>query len=239
MRLGNARARGARGRAGLSLVELVIGSSIMVILGMSLASSNAAMRDMTFSSGTQEQLQTRARRAMDRIASDLRLAAPITFTGVGAPLTYPLIYGSGPVNPDYLAQDHAFEATPKLAQPGDSDFGPDVGLLMVLPDDADGDGAPDFDLATGELLWDLDGRVSYTRRPGADGRPSLMRTVDGGVSQIVVRDLELLQFDVNSPANPTIPLSTVRVRLGLRAVDDDGRVHRYMSEFLVRMRSHD
>lgn len=234
-----ARVRAARrAQRGLSLTELMIGSSILVVLGFSIASSNATMRDMTFSSTTQSQLQDQARRAMDRIAADIRWAGPLTLVDIAGTLEYPLIYDAE-IPQGYDADEHQFEPAPKAADQGDSDFGLDLGILLLRPADANGDGAPDFDLATGELTWGIDERVSYSRRAGMNGEGLLVRTVDGGATQIVARNLELLRFEMTSPVNPDVPLDTVRVRIAFRDRGSDGVEHRYATEFLVRMRSHD
>ncbi|MEO0651827.1 MAG: hypothetical protein AAFZ65_14220, partial [Planctomycetota bacterium] len=211
--------------------------SVLAVLGLTIATSTTTMRDMAFSSTTQDQLQLQARRAMQAISADLRRAADATLDTDGNELQYPLIYDSNGIDPLYLGDDHTFQVVPKLAEAGDADFGVDEGILFCVPADANGDGSPDFNLATGTLTWDTGARVSFSRQLSADGRPALVRTVDGGAQRVIARDVELLQFDVNSIATPEVPLDAVRVRIGFRATSRDGHQYRHRTEFLVLMRS--
>lgn len=227
------------GRSGLTLLEMTIGLSVLAVLGLTIATSTATMRDMAFSSSVQDQLQLQARRAMQAIATDVRLSANVNLDTGGANLDYPLVFTDAGPDAAYDADDHDFETAPKSAEPNESDFGGDEGLLLCIPADADGDGSPDFDLATGELVWDTGARISYSRRQGIDGRSHLVRTVDGGASRIVARDVELVQFDVNSLASPDVPLNSVRARVAFRATGQDGHEYRYRTEFVVLMRSSD
>jgi hypothetical protein len=175
---------------------------------------------------------------MDRISADLRRAADLSVVDVNGTANYPFVFEED-IPALYDAELHEYDGVPKAATPDDSDFGVDRGILVLLPADDDGDGAPDFDLATGELVWDFDGRVSYARRPGANGEGLLVRLGDDGTREVVARHLELLGFEMTSPATPDVPLDTVRVRLAFRATDLDGVEHRHATEFLVRMRSHE
>ena len=229
--------RARASRAGLTLVEMLIGTSILAVLGLTIATSTATMRDMTFSSSTQDQLQQQARRAMSVISADLRRAAAANFDVGGGELEYPVVFRPGDLDGAYLAEEHDFDAAPKLAEDGEGDMGDDEGILFCIPADDDADGSPDFDLATGELGWDLDGRISYSRQLGADGRTSIVRTVDGGDQRVVARDVELLEFDLHSVETPEVPLDSVRVRIAFRATSSGGDVYRHRAEFLVRMRS--
>ncbi len=238
MRLARGWRNAAQGRRGLTVLELMIGSSILILLGLGIATSTATMEEMTFQSGVDDHLQHQARKAREALSTDLRLAGELSVSIDGAALDYPHLFEPGDLDSKYGGFEHDADPAPKAAEPGDVDFVEDRGVLMLMPADADEDGAPDFSLITGELSWAHDERVSYTRRWSSDGRSSLVRTLDGGQARIVARDVEYFRCEMNSPQAPEVPLGAVRVRIGFRAADPDGVTHRHALEFLVRMRSH-
>jgi hypothetical protein len=226
-----------RGHAGLTMVEMAIGTLVLVILGLSLASSTSSMRDLAVLSKVENRLQDQAAKALQWITADVRRAGSVVVDTGAAILSFPHLFEAGQTDPDYVADEHDHEPVPKLAVEGEIDFGEDREILLVLPRDDDGDGAPDFDLVAGQLIWDVGRRISYTRQLGPDGRTTLLRRDDEGTVQAVARDVERVVFDLQSVASPEVPLDTVRVRLYFRSRDDDGQTYRYHTEALIRMRN--
>ncbi|MHC4262609.1 MAG: PulJ/GspJ family protein [Planctomycetota bacterium] len=232
-------AEATRTRRGLTMVEMIIGVAVLTILGLSIASSTGSMKDMSLSGATQERLQLEARKAIRAIAQDIRLTANTTIEVDDVSLPYPVFFGSEEIPPLYEAHDHDHDLAPKASEEGDYEYGEDQSILFVLPADEDADGAPDFSIATGLLAWESEERVSYSRQLDGEGRPCLMRAVDGEGPRIVARDLELVRFDHFSVETPEVPINTIRVQLSFRAESERGHTYRHRVETLIRMRSKD
>jgi prepilin-type N-terminal cleavage/methylation domain-containing protein len=219
--------------AGFTLLEMVIALSVLLLLFGSIAQSMGSMQRLQTTGSTGSRLQREAERALDRVIEDLRLAGRVEVPGVGL---YPHVFQGG-VPAAGFPQEHAHDLAPKTAIVGDPDFGLDEGLLLLLPQDFDGDGNPDINMLDNTLLWSLGAEVSYTRQSQPDGRNVLMRTVTGEAPRVVARDLEWLEFTPGNAVNLDVPLGCVRVRLFFRAISDTGVTQRARAEATVRMRN--
>lgn len=220
-------------RAGFTVLEMVIALTVLLLLFGSIAQSMGSMQRLQTTGSTASRLQREAERGLSAVIDDLLLAGRVDVPGTGL---YPHIFEGGTPGGAYPIE-HSHDIAPKTAVVGDPDFGLDESLLLLLPQDFDGDGNPDVSMVDNTLIWGLGAEVSYSRQSQPDGRNVLMRTETGEAPRVVARDLEWLEFTVGDAANLDVPLGCVRVRIFFRATSDTGVVQRARAEATVRMRN--
>ena len=224
-----------RPRAGFTILELTISSTLLVMMVASLALSLSRLSSLQKSIETEIRLQDMASSALATILDDLRRSAFVDANGV----TYPHLFEDGNAALEFNQHDH--QPAIQAAQPGDPDFGPIREIVFVLPDDADGDGVPDLD-PSGEVIWTAQ-EFSYVLNTGADGINRLERRTDALEPATVAQFVERVEFDSgpnagNSiPTELTMPFNTVRVRIWFRAVDGNGHLHTYFVQASTRFRN--
>ncbi len=219
----------AEGRRGFSMLEVMLSTSILVIVLGSLAVSVGSMQDLAATARQRGELQITGQRAVLAILGDLRRSGTVVVGGFG----YPLVFDGG--DPGAGHPQHAHIPASKSGAPGDEDAGPDRSILFVLPLDEDGDRRPDVDV-NGELLWD-DAVHGYVLVTGADGVNRLERWVEGLPPRSVARYVERMVFDDAASSGWEIPLDSIRVRLYLRKIDASGQVQRFFIEAVVALRN--
>ena len=216
--------------AGFSLIELLISTTILLVLTGVMLKSLSTLRSATVSSSTMSRVQEEGERALRRILSDLQRSSSITLAGK----TYPFLFDDG--NPlDNGFANHAHPATTRMARPGDLDFGPNREIVFLQPADADGDSVPDVGPG-GNLSWSPN-EISYVVVTGADGVNYLQRRVNAGQPVRIASHVERLVFDDQVTSGFAIPLRAVRVQIFFREPDDEGSLTRYSTQALTRMRN--
>jgi type II secretory pathway pseudopilin PulG len=215
------------GRAGASLVELLITIMIFVTLIAGAFASLNSMMGLAKSADASARLQSDAQRALGSIARDMRNSGLVT---VGT-VAYPGFFLDG--NPAAPFGAHVHAAPIKSAAPGDADFGPNREIVFALPADADGDRRPDVD-AAGAAVWDAR-EFSYVVVADAEGRNHLERRIDAASPVRLASDVERLVFD-DTATDPSVPFGAVRVRIFFRA-REAGRTIRQAAETTVRLRN--
>ena len=83
------------GRAGFSVLEMIISIAVLSLLAGSLGLALARMRGMTDSSNTQAVLQDSCERAMRRIFADLSRSGVVTRPGAVVEVDYPYLFEDG------------------------------------------------------------------------------------------------------------------------------------------------
>jgi hypothetical protein len=208
-RFGGAAGRGRRrgSRSGTTLLEVVIGASVItVLLGVLSAATLSAERAQA-QSATLRDLETRARRAVDRIAIELGGAGraglvpqPVAPLG-SSTLAYQL-------NEGWTGSGVQWSAQTRIAHspsPGDPGFGLD----------RDGDGIVDA------------GRVVWVRNEGLPDERSVVWVQ--GVSELAEGELANGEDDNGNGLIDERGLSfelagdTLRIRLTLEHIEPDGR----------------
>lgn len=216
-------------KAGLTLVELSIGVTLMFIMSGVLVLAMQNMGRLAVANESKANLQTMADDALFEIVEDLRVSSEMQMGGS----QFPHVFDGGV--PDVNFADHAHGLPASLAEAGDPDAGLDREVIFLLPADADGDGRPDVD-GNGRLQWAAD-EISYTVVTGADGINVLQRRVNGADPRIVGRHVERFVVDTAESSGWTIPLKSMRVRLFFRKIDGNGQTLLYQNEAVVAMRN--
>lgn len=221
-------------RAGFTLLELMIGSTILLLLAGSVWETLHSMKSITIVGTVETHLQKQSEKAMTSIFGDLQTSGRVEDAGT----VFPYSFTEGEPD-DYHDPDqwHGHEPATKTGDPElDADALPDQELIFLLPADDNADGIPDVDPIEGELLWD-DDTVSYSVRTLADGSNVLMRKAGAEAPSVVARDVERCDFEVFGDTGAGLLIDQVRVSLFFRKTDEDGRVYRQRMTAVVRMRN--
>jgi prepilin-type N-terminal cleavage/methylation domain-containing protein len=227
-------------RGGFSLLEVLVATTILLVLVGSLATTLGAMKGVTTAGGTQSRLQEAGERILKLIAKDMKRSG---FVQVGGK-DYPFLFNEGNADQDWQGTPtagfsvHSHPAPTHAAQPGELDFGLTREAVFALPQDADADGVPDIDV-NGALVWDAQ-EFSYVLVTRPDGINYLERRTDGTDGRVIGMFVERIAFDHNASTLLTpdpVPLGAMRVQVFLRQQDGEGSVHRYTARAVVRMRN--
>lgn len=232
--IGN-RVRHAGARSGFTVLEMAIGSMVLLLFAGTIIETLDSMKVGALNSRVEDRAQHNARRALDAIVEDLAYSGLITSAG----REYPLHFDDGVLDGDYdpfglIAHPPADEHSNN----GRADFGPNREIVMLHPADANDDGVPDIvDIVDGQLAWDVDQPISYTLETDPSGTNVLVRRQGDSPERVVARDVERIRFLSSEDTGFQIPLDAVRVELHLMLFDDDGHAYRYRTETTVRMRN--
>lgn len=220
--------------AGFTLVELMIGSTILLLLAGSVWETLDSMKRITIVGTVETHLQKQSEKAITAIFGDLQVSGRVEDFGT----VYPYSFSDG--NPDDYHDPNEWHSHPPATKSGNpaihADALPDRELLFLVPADSNADGVPDVDPAEGELLWDGD-TVSYSVRTLADGSNVLMRKAGAEAATLIARDVERCEFEVFGDTGANLLIDQVRVSLFFKKVDEDGRVYRHRISAVVRMRN--
>lgn len=216
-------------KAGLTLIELTLGVSLMLVVGGTLVLAMESMGSLASSNQRKANLQTMADDALFEIVEDLRRSSEMEFGG----LNYPYWFDGGVPNADFAVHAHA--PADDQAEAGDDDAGLDREIVFLLPADVDQDGRPDVD-GNGDLTWDAT-EVSYSVRTGPNGVNQLERRTDALNPRVIGTYVERLVIDTSESSGFVIPLESVRVRLFFRQLDKDGTLLRYSNEAVVALKN--
>jgi len=251
------RRAGKRTSRGFTLVEVVVATTVLMVMAGSLITAMQGMRGLTDAGNLEVKLQEAGERALSRMVEDLRRSGFVEVDlGGGPPLqSFPYIFkdgdptlgwtwgidptGANPDNTDPPVTNmgvHAHAPAAKAAQPGDPDFGPNQEIVFVIPADADLDGVPDID-ASGDIVWSPN-QISYVLVTRLDGVNYVERRVNGVNNQKVAMNVERLVFDDNtSSGGGAVRVNTIRIEIHFRQVDSQGLVHRYVAQTSLRLRN--
>lgn len=254
-------------RSGFTLIELVIGVTILAVLARMLIGTSKASSGITTAGNVQAEVLRMSERAMQTILADLRRSAYGTVDG----LDYPHVFDGGVAGVGFSDFTHTPAATAATA--GEADFGVMRSIVLAKTSDLDGDGRPEIDVDGNgypELDGDGDGvptddpidlagvwdptlasidpdtglvwsheAIGYAVLPGPDGRGQLVRMVGGlaGEQTVLATGVERIQFDTPDSSGFAIPTGSVRVQVFFRKPDPDGHVYRSRYEATVRLRN--
>lgn len=138
------------GRAGFTLIEMILGVAVLAVLARMLISASDSMSGLTESGNIEARIQRESDRAMGQIMEDLRMSGFETVNG----RNYPYVFDGGQA--DGAFGGFTYQAAPQSAAPGDPDFGVIRSIVLCLPSDFDGNGRPEID-ADGDGTPELDG----------------------------------------------------------------------------------
>ena len=179
-----------RRRRGFSLVEAMIATVIfLVVLGAVYGTVNSGQQFSAVQK-TMAKAQMDARKALERITSELRMSGWRQNPAHGEP-PYPHIFTNGAASGAYADESHAPPA--QHVGPGNPAYGDVREIVFKIPVDLDGDGLP-TDGTTGEVEW-CPYDVSYVLVTDAGGVNTLLRREDGVTTEILARHVERITFD--------------------------------------------
>ncbi len=144
----------ARQRTGSTLLEMIIGVTILAVLAQMLIGASTASSAVTEVGNIEGEVFRQSERAMSRILGDLRSSGFVEMEG----REYPHVFEGGDAGAGF--EDHDHVPGPMAAAPGDADFGVMRSIVLCLPSDLDGDGRPELDAdndGTPELDRNRDG----------------------------------------------------------------------------------
>ena len=216
-------------KAGFTAVEVVIGALLLALLARALVETSGSMSRITSAGNIQTLLHDQGERAMRSIVTDLKLSG---FASVGEK-DYPYIFDGGEASD--LFNEHVHVPANPHGEPNDADYGASREIVFLLPDDADGDSRPDFDVVNG-VQWS-NNEISYVVVTAADGQNYLERRTNGAAPRRIASGIERVVFDTPASCGYEIPLDSVRIRLFLRRTDDEGRVVRQETVVTVNLRN--
>ncbi|MEZ5976836.1 MAG: hypothetical protein R3F34_01270 [Planctomycetota bacterium] len=227
--------RARSGSAGFTVLELSIGSLVLLLFAGTIVETVTAMRNGTLSTRVEDRAQQNSRRALDWIVEDLAYSGLVQSDG----RSYPLHFDDGDVDADYDLYgliDH--EPAVEHSTSGRDDFGVNREIVFLHPADADDDGVPDVaDVVAGQLVWDTAQPISYTLETDDSGTNVLVRRVGNTGSRVVARDVERIRFLDSKDTGYQIPLDAVRVEIHFLMYDQHGHAYRHRAETTVRMRN--
>lgn len=249
---------GRRAQRGFTMVELLVGTTILFVLAAALTQSVSSMKKLTVQGTVDSQLQNMAEHALAQITRDLKHSGFSTVAGT--PYPYLGLVDGVPTGATAAAfTAHAHAAPAHSAQNGASDFGPNREMVFLAPQFvemkrlSDGSNIPAADQppggltvvkvysvpaidGSGHMAWD-GVEYSYVVVQHADGVNHLERRANGANPTSVAHHLERVTFESNNEDLFDIPLNAIRVRLWFRERDENGRQHRAFAEAMVALRN--
>lgn len=146
-----------RARQGFTLIEVVLVSTILLVLARTLVETSSSMSKVTSTGSVQALLQEQGERALDSILKDLRRSGAVLIDG----RHLPYVFDDGVAEMPF--EDHLHQVCDQEASEGDSDHGVMREVVIVLPSDLDGNKIPDLDMDGNgwpEFDGDGNGRMS-------------------------------------------------------------------------------
>ena len=122
------------GRAGFTLLEMILGATILALLAKTMISATTSVSRLTESGNLESRIQRDSDRAMARIMEDLRMSGFHTVNE----REYPHIFADGQPASDFGDFEHT--SAPQAATPGEADYGPMCSIILCAPSDLDGNG---------------------------------------------------------------------------------------------------
>jgi len=202
------RARRRCGRAGFSLIEALVSSFIFVALLAALYGALSDADRMRSVQDTYARMEMDARRALDRISAELRMAGRVSNPAPGQPgFPYTFVNGGalGTFNPPARHDPADIHVAPDSAA-----FGDCIEISFLIPVDNDGDGLL-TSAATGDIEWSP-WHVAYVIVTGGDGINRLERWEDSVRTDILAMYAERITFDTIN-TDPTVGLHEVAITL--------------------------
>ncbi|MDG1050052.1 MAG: prepilin-type N-terminal cleavage/methylation domain-containing protein [Planctomycetota bacterium] len=256
-----------RARAGFTLLEMLLGATVLAILAKTMVAATSSVSHLTESGNLESRVQRDSDRALTQIMEDLRMSGFHTVND----RVYPHVFTDGV--PDSTFREFAHKPAPQGAREGEPDFGPMCSIVLCTPSDLDGNGRPEIDVdgdGVPELDGDGDGVVSdlpedvseiwdeqqntiseqsrlvwshediaYVVTRSAAGDNELVRLVGNGAGgrDVLARSVERLTFETVQPGSASVSAGTVRVRIDFRATTESGHLHKSFVQALVRLRN--
>lgn len=262
---GSVRTRG--GAAGFTLLEMILGATVLALLAKTMISATTSVSHLTESGNIESRIQRDSDRALSQIMEDLRMSGFHTVNG----RDYPYVFQNG--QPDSAFSEFEHESAPQSARPDQADFGDMCSIVLCAPSDLDGNGRPEIDVDRDGIpeldgngdgvvsdepadvsgIWDEQNHtiseqsrlvwshedIAYMVLQSPAGENELVRLVDNGDGgrKVLARSVERLTFETYQPGAATVSAGTVRVRIDFRATTESGHLFRTHSEALVRLRN--
>ena len=254
-------------RAGFTLLEMILGATILALLAKTMVTATTSVSHLTESGNLESRIQRDSDRAMARIMKDLRMSGFHTVND----REYPHVFLDGEPSGDFRDFEHV--PAPQAAAPGEADHGPMCSIILCVPSDLDDNGRPEIDV-DGDGIPELDGNgdgvvsdepedvegiwdevahtisarsrlvwshedIAYVVLESAAGENELVRLVSNGEGgrEVLARSVERLTFETSQPGSASVSAGTVRVRIDFRAITESGHLFRTHSEALVRLRN--
>lgn len=261
--------RGTTLRAGFTLLEMILGATVLALLAKTMVSATSSVSLLTESGNLESRIQRDSDRALSQIMEDLRMSGFHTVND----RVYPHVFTNG--QPDATFAEFTHTPAPQAAAEGDVDFGPMYSIVLCAPSDIDENGRPEIDVdgngipeldANGDgfvsdepedvtgiwnereytisdlsrLVWSHED-IAYVVTQSEAGDNELVRLVGNGDGgrEVLARSVERLTFETYQPGSPTVSEGTVRVRIDFRATTESGHLFKSHSEGLVRLRNND
>jgi len=254
-------------RAGVSLIEVVLATSLLALLAKTLVESANSMSLLTSRGSIRALLQVEGQNAVKAVISDLGSSAIRIVNGKSYPYTFDDAEAAFP----YAAHTHTLPTMESVI--GDADFGTLREIVFVSTADLDNDGRPDMDTdlngvpeldgdgdgTRSENFADLEGiwvsadntvdsvsgvvwphtEWSYVLTTRADGVNCLQRRMnaDPSTDETIATHVERIQVDTADTCQWTIPLNSVRLQIFFRRLDERGVLFRYTTQVVVALKN--
>jgi hypothetical protein len=207
MRRGATLRDARRRRGGYSLVEALVAAFIFVALLVAVYAALTDAMAVQDIQGTYVTIQMDARRALDRMATELRMTGRFNNPAPGQP-GYPYVFADG--DPfgvfTYLKHDPPVRHLP-ASNPAN---GASCDIVFKVPRDEDGDGLLTA-AATGNIEWCVED-VSYALVTDANGINVLERRENGVTTDILARYVERFTFDTID-TDPAVDMDEIVITL--------------------------
>lgn len=179
-----------KARRGFSLIEAMISTFIFLSVLGAIYGALSSGRSFAGVENTLAKIQMDARKVLDRVGGELRMAGWLDHATEGE-LPYPYVFVNGVAYGAYASESHAAPAQHVPATSGA--FGQVREIVFKIPRDLDGDGML-TDAATGAVEWSTQD-VSYVLITDAGGVNTLVRREDGVITDYIARYVERITFD--------------------------------------------
>jgi hypothetical protein len=117
----------SRSRAGFTLLEVAVTSSVLFLITAALVQQLEATRRVALTARTGERMHANGTAALKAMGEELRRSARTWVAGVEYPLLF--VDGEPGAGPGYLEHPEAIEH----ASPGEADHGPDTSIAFAMP----------------------------------------------------------------------------------------------------------
>lgn len=226
----------AKGKVrGFGLLELLISTAILAIIGGTVAETLGTMGQAASTGRAKQRAQKMAEHAMSKILNDLRMSGAVSVGGK----IYPYIFDDGnALNVagvgDFTAHAHA--AAVHKAVAGEADAGVTREIVFVLPADADNNGVMDTDAAGNLVYPNTEYSYVLVNYDGVTNRLERRIGANAASAETIATNVERIAFETNAE-DPAIPLDAVRVRIFFRLQDKENRAVPYRAETTIKLRN--